>query len=336
MPTIENKFECSEYDFEEIVDNILNNEINTNEITKEEENKLYNKILQGIEKRFTSMNYDTFDLDNGIDTTLKAEKLIITFTTTQNQKSNTYNNTTIIDLEDCETSLRNYYNLTKNETIYIKKIDKIQDGMKALKVEYDTYVKLSGNNLINLNLTVCENNKISIFLPIILTGNLDKYNPSSKYYNDICYTTTSEDGNDIILKDRQNEFIDKNLIVCQEDCYFSKYNYNTSKARCICNVKQCSESFEEMNINKTKILENFKNIYNFINFKLLVCYKKLFNKEGILNNVGCYIIFSIIIFHIITIIILSIKQFSFIKKSIKKISSIKYKYGLKKKQKNKS
>ena len=131
--------------------------------------------------------------------------------------------------------------------------------MKALKVEYDVYAKLSGNNLINLNLTVCENNKISIFLPIILTGTLDKYNPTRKYYNNICYTTTSKDGTDIILKDRQNEFIDKNLIVCQEDCYFSKYNYDTFKAKCICNVKQCSESFEEMNINKAKILENFKN-----------------------------------------------------------------------------
>ena len=160
--------------------------------------------------------------------------------------------------------------------------------MKALKVEYDAYAKLYGNNLINLNLTVCENNKISIFLPIILTGNLDKYNPSSKYYNDICYTTTSEDGTDIILKDRQNEFIDKNLIVCQEDCYFSEYNTDTFKARCLCNVKQCSESFDEMNINKAKILDNFKNIYNLINYKFLVCYKKLFNKKGILNNVGSY------------------------------------------------
>jgi len=266
---------------------------------------------------------------------ITSSNIVITFTTTQNQKSNTYNNTTIIDFEDCETSLRNNYNLTNNETIYIKKIDKIQDGMKALKVEYDAYAKLSGNNLINLNLTVCENNKISIFMPIILTGNLDKYNQSSKYYNDICYTTISEDGTDIILKDRQNEFIDKDLIVCQEDCYFSEYNHDTFKARCICNVKQCSESFEEMNINKAKILENFKNIYNFINFKFLVCYKKLFNKD-ILNNVGCYIIFSIIIFHIITIIILSIKQFSLIKKIIKKIVSVKYKNFLKRKEKKDS
>ena len=73
LSEIENEFECSEYDFEEIVDNILNNERNINEITKEEENKLYNKILQRIEKKFTSMNYDTYELDNGIDKTLKTE-----------------------------------------------------------------------------------------------------------------------------------------------------------------------------------------------------------------------------------------------------------------------
>jgi len=108
---------------------------------------------------------------------------------------------TTLDLGDCETLLRNFYHIPENKPLYIKKIDKIQDGMKTLKVEYDVYAKLSGNNLINLNLTVCENNKISIFMPIILTGNLDKYNQSSKYYNDICYTTISEDGTDIILKD---------------------------------------------------------------------------------------------------------------------------------------
>ena len=28
-----------------------------------------------------------------------------------------------IDLGDCETSLRNYYNLTNNQTLYIKKLD---------------------------------------------------------------------------------------------------------------------------------------------------------------------------------------------------------------------
>jgi len=75
-----------------------------------------------------------------------------------------------------------------------------------------------------------------------------------------------------------------------------------------------------MNINKEKILDNFKNIKNFLNFNFLVCYKKLFNKNGILNNIGCYIIFVIIFFNIITIFIFSINQFSFLKNKIKKIA----------------
>ena len=38
-----------------------------------------------------------------------------------------------IDLGDCEKLLRNFYNLTKNQTIYMKKIDIIQDGLKTKK-----------------------------------------------------------------------------------------------------------------------------------------------------------------------------------------------------------
>ena len=86
----QNEFECNELDFEEIIDNILNNERNKTNKTKEEEYEFYNKIFQRIEKRFTPENYDTFDLDNGKDTLIKAEQLIITFTITKNQKYNKY------------------------------------------------------------------------------------------------------------------------------------------------------------------------------------------------------------------------------------------------------
>ena len=75
--------------------------------------------------------------------------------------------------------------------------------MKIPKIEYDVYCKLFGINIIKLNLTACENSKISIIIPIELTENLDKLNSSSEYYNDICYITTSEDGTDITLKDRK-------------------------------------------------------------------------------------------------------------------------------------
>ena len=95
----------------------------------------------------------------------------------------------------------------------------------------------------------------------------------------ICYTTTSESGTDISLKDRKNEYIKK--AVCQEDCDLSNYNYNTEIANCSCNVKQASFSFADININTTKLLNNFKNAKNYANLNLFVCHKSLFSKEGL-------------------------------------------------------
>ena len=51
----------------------------------------------------------------------------------------------------------------------------------------------------------------------------------------------------------------------------------------------------------------------------MVCYKKLFCKEGILNNIGCYILFVIILFHIATFFIFILKLFPSIKERIKNI-----------------
>ena len=71
-----------------------------------------------------------------------------------------------------------------------------------------------------------------------------------------------------------------------------------------------------MNINKTKILDyvlnNFINIKNIVNFNFLACYKNLFCKMGIKNNIGEYII----LFHLITIIIFNINQFHILKKKV--------------------
>ena len=62
---------------------------------------------------------------NGIEQILKAEKLTITFTTTQNQKNNIINNInnnmTTIDLGECENLLREFYHIPDSEYLYIKK-----------------------------------------------------------------------------------------------------------------------------------------------------------------------------------------------------------------------
>ena len=124
--------------------------------------------------------------------------------------------------------------------------------MKIPKIGYNIFCKLFEKNLIKLNLTACENSKISLKIPIVINENIDKLNSSSGYYNDICYTT-SEDGTDISFKDRKKEYAKGNRIVCQEDCEFFKYYYDTFTAECLCKVKESSSSKFNININKNKL-----------------------------------------------------------------------------------
>ena len=319
---IEDKNECifeNALNFDNIIEDILNFEKNKTQEGKEQEINIYNEVLKKIESFFTSNNYNLEYIDKGEDQIIQAEKILITFTTTKNQKNNIDSNMTTIDLSDCEELLRNYYNLTNNETIYMKKIDIIQDGMTAKKIEYDVYRKLSENNLEKLNLSVCRNAKISINIPLEINGNIDKLNTSSGYFNEICYTATTDDGTDISLNDRKNEYIKGDNIICQEDCIFSEYDFNLKKAKCECFAKDSSSSFAEMNINKNKLFENLIDIKNLVNLNILVCYKMLLNCKNIFHNIGSLIMISIFIFHIISIFIFYIKQLHNIIQIVKNI-----------------
>ena len=276
-------------------------------------------ILKYLEKCLTSPEYNISNSINKNEDILIIDKLIITLTTSENQKNNINKNMTTIDLGDCEKKLREYYQIPPNEKLFIKKYDVIQEGMKISKIEYDLYSRINGSKLEKLNKTLCKHD-VSFYIPIIINEDIDKLNSSSGYYNDICYSTTSESGTDIILKDRKEDFIKNNKTVCQDDCIFSEYNnYSISKAKCSCKIKETPSSFKDMKINLTKLYKDFVDIKNIANFNILKCYKLLFTKHGIIINIGFFIVMVIIIFHIICIFIFYIKKLKKILNQIKDI-----------------
>jgi hypothetical protein len=196
----------------------------------------------------------------------------------------------------------------------------IQKKMKIPKVEYNVYSKSYDKNLKRLNLSVCENSEIFISIPIKLTENLDQLNSSSGYYNDICYIAKSDSGTDISLTDRKKEFIEKNKTVCQDDCIFEEYDKINEKAKCSCKAKESKLLFTDMKIDRVKLYNNFIDIKNIANIKILKCGSVLFSKNGIISNIAFFIIAPVVLFHIISIIIFYYKQKKIIKNKIKDIS----------------
>ena len=237
-----------------IIENITKSEVKGK--LKEEEIKYYDKILENLKETFTSENYDLSDLDNGEEEKIETEKMIITITTTENQKKYINNNTTNVDLSNCENLLRNVYNISNESMLYMMKYEIVQEEMKIPKIEYEIFSNLNGNNLEKLSLSPCKNIKINLLVPVEIKDSFDKLDSKSGYYNDICYGAKSESGTDISLKDRKNEYINKT--VCQDGCDFNDYNYTIKKANCSCNVQESSKSFAYMKIDKKKLLANFK------------------------------------------------------------------------------
>ena len=201
----------------------------------------------------------------------------ITITTTENLKKGISYNFTTINLGECETKIKDEYNIPKDKPLYILKLDVKQQGLKIPKIAYEVYYPLFGNNLIQLNLTVCKDSKIEISIPIILTNDtdiIDIINPASEYYNDICYTYTSKDGTDITLSDRKNIFVNDNLTVCEENCKFNGYNYTTGKVSCSCNAQiNPISKISDIVFDKNKLYESFTNFKNIMNLNVFKCYK---------------------------------------------------------------
>ena len=198
----------------------------------------------------------------------------------------------------------------------MKKIDVSEEGMKIPKRQYEVYTKYNRTNLLKLNLSYCNNTQIDISRPTKFTESLDKLNISSDYYNDICYTATSDSGTDITLSDRKDEFINNNKTICQEKCIFAEYNDTTQKAKCVCDVVEVSSSFSNLKIDKSELYKSIIDIRNMVNIKILLCYKKLLCKKGILKNYGSYFLMGIIFFHLLIILIF------YASNSLKKIKDV--------------
>ena len=80
------------------------------------------------------------------------------------------------------------------------------------------------------------------------------------------------------------------MSLCEKNCEFNEYNNNTKKVTCQCYIKKELVSLTDILKNKGQIIQKFLDFENTMNIFIMKCYKKVFCKEGIIKNIGSYIL----------------------------------------------
>ena len=281
-------------------------------------------IIKSIKTEITNGNLNSIISNikdgNKNDYILQDNDAIYQITSSDNQNNNEYNNISSILLGDCEQKLKDHYKIDKDEPLIIFKIDIKEEGLKIPIIEYEIY---NPYNLEKLELDVCKDIKINISIPVSIDeDSLFKYNSSDEYYNDICYSYTTENDTDITVKDRQNEYKENNMSLCESNCDYTYYNSTTKKAICNCKVKNNIGSVSAIKQSKDLLLTSFSNLKNSINLEIMKCYKTLFTKEGLMKNFGSYILLFILFIQIISFFIFISKGYNVIYNLVNKLTKL--------------
>ena len=126
----------------------------------------------------------------------------------------------------------------------------------------------------------------------------------------------SENGLDITNKDRKQDYNNKHLSLCGADCEYKGYDINTKKSECDCNYKLVLENISDMTQNKEKLIDKFTDIKSIFNLNVAKCYKELFTINGLMNNIGNYILLVMIFLNLICLISFLVKGYKLLIKTI--------------------
>ena len=238
--------------------------------------KFKDEMFKTIEKDImnNSLNSLLLNIDN-YKLFVNEDNTTFEISTSENEKENyNNNNITSILLGECENVLRNHYKIEKNMSLIILKSGISLQNLLMPLIKYKVFNPKTKQSL---NLSYCEKMFINISIPVSINEeDIFKHDPSSDYYNNKCFSYTTENKTDIILDDRRNEYINNNMFLCEEDCKYGNYNSTTKKVTCECKVREKERLFENIQIDKNKLINNFKNISSFLNLDIMKCYDILF------------------------------------------------------------
>ena len=258
--------------------------------------------------------------------------------------NNEKNKLSIIELNECIDILRKEYKLSEEERIIMIKIDQNITNSPVNKVEFFLYTQ----NGIELDTSYCKDMNINIKKPLININfdidsanyldnlGINAFDPTDDFFNDICFSFTNENGTDVILLDRKNDYF-QNQTFCEDNCPNFKIDYNDLYVNCECIPESSDKKYDDLlnentNVNFGNIKKAFtSNLYK-TNIIIAKCYQYVFKWKKMNKNLGNWIMMGLIVIELIFF-------FIFLKKRLRPIKNYLYLQYYEKgidKQKNKN
>ena len=267
--------------------------------------------------------YDEIKADVSIIMNKPEKKMCFHIT---NFVSESPNNLSTIHIEEYETDIKNYYNISLSESILSMKVDIKKENFNTTQVEYQFYhpktletlniknALLSKRRLDGESGNEGENIKLKIDSPVDLNEDLtqnidelsskhiDAFNSSIEFYTDNCNQYTTSKNKDIYLEDRKKNYY-PDIELCEENCKFSKYNPDTKKITCECNCKTSTDNYESIKFVKNDVDKKFSKKHFFENLQSMKCISKIFKPENLKKNPGFIIMIFFLAIFIVSFIL---------------------------------
>ena len=294
---------------EQIISNsYIENYVSSN-LANEEEDELHNKTDGILEKKidisfitnFVSINinkeddilYNIKDIFKdkvpGQTYTIKGKDYTISI---KPANSTMEPNTTYIKFSECESILRNHYNISNTSFVTLLQIELYNNNSKSLinQVEYQAY----GDNFTILNLDLCKDANIQIFYSIkddilldieminyLKNLGFDVFNINDSFFWDVCQPYSNSE-NDLILEDRIKDLY-QNYSLCEEGCTYNNISLENMTVLCDCKIKEnITTVVSEINLDKIKYETTS-------NFDIIKCYDIIFKFKLKMTNIGFWI-----------------------------------------------
>lgn len=231
----------------------------------------------------------------------------------ENNSPSSMSNISTIDFSKCEEKLREEEVIPTKENFIVFMVDIAREDRVVSQVEYSLY-RIDGTKI---DLSFCNKSDTVIITTPINSKNIsqlnfseaakiaewgyDMFNPSDKFYNDVCSRYTTEHGTDIIIEDRKTE-IYVNLSLCEKNCEYVKMDLEKYQVSCKCQIKT-KISLEESETLLSYFNTDFQEIKLNSNIRIFNCASLVFNLSLFIKNQGGWMIVCLGVIEIVIIII---------------------------------